>query len=730
MLTKHHKEFCLPLKEILLLLIPFLVWAFLFKDLLLAESGASPDAQANFFKIKYFVDNISRGVYPLWNPFAFWGMPDNFDVRFFGEYNPLIYIIALLNILGIPFKYSYGLFLSLFYFIGLSGFYLLAKLLFKRTGLAFMAYIMVLFSSLGVLLFTDPVLALINCPTGWFFYFLLSLVQNQRKQDLMGLTFTLMIMAITYLPFYSLTLVITTALFSFPLYIKNIKPVSISCWQTLKGNKAITLLCLLALGLALVPGIMWLSQNSDNQTIYSPFRHEGAISDHPATVGLRMINLGGVGSFQIEDLFSFLSHAYMTKSVYFFIPIIVFVFILISVANAFNKRLFILLSSTLLLLMISLGKLTPVHTFLYHNVFFFQLFRNISAFFYATIPLIVLFSVEQLRLFLAHKATGILKLFIVLLLWGMLSAGAFFLNYQFENISLSVYITLLATAVLLTFYINGFFIKDRRLFFACLGLVIVIQPTEAFYTLSRNLAADVPPQEYRREYPQFSYLRPLKNEDGHLRYASAAKPKKVMQDASGFAFYEDHYVGTAWSFTLQNHIDHRQLQSYVQHKFILYDRCELADASESQLVAVVKGLHQNMNTAYIFDAPRGQNICLPVGKAPREAEYVTQSSESFEVLSFDLNHIRLRTNFPSRKFLVYNDSFAPDWQAFVNGKRVPLYRANIAFKGLWLEAGDNIVLLRYHSPWRYCLHIFLIIFYNAFFIILISSFIRLKVKPR
>jgi hypothetical protein len=47
--------------------------------------------------------------------------------------------------------------------------------------------------------------------------------------------------------------------------------------------------------------------------------------------------------------------------------------------------------------------------------------------------------------------------------------------------------------------------------------------------------------------------------------------------------------------------------------------------------------------------------------------------------------------------MFYSDVWHPSWRATVNGKPVPVYRADLAYKAVPLAAGENVVLLRFGS---------------------------------
>lgn len=66
-----------------------------------------------------------------------------------------------------------------------------------------------------------------------------------------------------------------------------------------------------------------------------------------------------------------------------------------------------------------------------------------------------------------------------------------------------------------------------------------------------------------------------------------------------------------------------------------------------------------------------------------------------EVLREDAEEIRLRVDRASAGWLVALSTRFPGWEATVNGKAVPLRRANVAFTAVPVEAGPSDVVLRY-----------------------------------
>ena len=73
----------------------------------------------------------------------------------------------------------------------------------------------------------------------------------------------------------------------------------------------------------------------------------------------------------------------------------------------------------------------------------------------------------------------------------------------------------------------------------------------------------------------------------------------------------------------------------------------------------------------------------------------TGDAGTVAVLREDAEEIRLRVDRTSPGWLVALSTRFPGWEATVNGKTVPLRRANVAFTALPVEAGASDVVLRY-----------------------------------
>jgi hypothetical protein len=71
----------------------------------------------------------------------------------------------------------------------------------------------------------------------------------------------------------------------------------------------------------------------------------------------------------------------------------------------------------------------------------------------------------------------------------------------------------------------------------------------------------------------------------------------------------------------------------------------------------------------------------------------------YQVTRFDANRMTISVNNPepAASWMSYADAWHPFWKASVNGKPVPVYRANMAYKAIPIERGENLIEFQFGS---------------------------------
>ena len=696
------------------LFFPFLFWLYLFRSFLTGQALAMGEAFGLYSHYKFYFNNLWLGVFPLWEPYFFWGTVGGSYLQVACIFNPVFFLMPLLHALGMNFYFAFVATYAVYYFLGSVGFYRLAKIITDDDLSGWAAYVLLLFSSLGFPLFTYPILVLMYVPGVWFFYFWIRFLKAPDKAAFVGMTFCLMLIATTYLPFYFLTTFLAFVIVVIVGNIRQLRRYSGNVMGFLKRNPATTLFCILALLLSCFP-ILASYQNTVRHEVVVPSRHslEATKSAEGAHLNYGDAAAGGLSArMSADDLFSNLDQIQYDADGFFYVPVFAYLILLLSVVTTANKRVIMLLGLTVFTFLLSLSSAAGLHRFLYDHVFYFQLFRNCQYFTPFLLSAFILLTVEQLRLLKAWAENAEKwKAFIFVVI---IHLGFFLFLRSRENVILSSYLTIVASAPFLSWYVLARPSGSRKFIYVWLFVVMIIQPSQvlsAHNVLAKEFDSPVMRETILNAFarPQFSFTRPktpdavagIDFERIKQRYFEPQyffyRYEMSLRDSPGFFIPYTNGLPIRWSYELSQQAEPKILQDYIHYKFWVYDGImEVKDSPGDwqEFERILKGEQQ---TAII--APGHEDTGNKNSSPEKPVAFPVQENTSqFHVDHFDVNAIFLTTEFPTKKFLVYTDSFHSGWKAFINGKVVPVYRANIAFKGIWLPAGNNKVSFRY-LPW-------------------------------
>jgi hypothetical protein len=97
------------------------------------------------------------------------------------------------------------------------------------------------------------------------------------------------------------------------------------------------------------------------------------------------------------------------------------------------------------------------------------------------------------------------------------------------------------------------------------------------------------------------------------------------------------------------------------------------------------------------DAVDPRETALVEGTPPDLAEPDDASEDRASVTGYEAGRIRLETSTGAAGLLVLSEPYYPAWKAYVDGERVPLYRADYLLRAVPVPAGEHRVELRYES---------------------------------
>lgn len=339
-------------------------------------------------------------------------------------------------------------------------------------------------------------------------------------------------------------------------------------------------------------------------------------------------------------------------------------------------------------------------------------FSNISGIFFFfesyIIPLFILFAVGQLKYLYDMKIMNFLQKKGMIFWLVVCHAGMFIFLIRQDGMVATTLITVAGSLIVFVLAYLGRFNQGLVLFFG-LAFLVIVQPQEVFSHYSKNakqFQCKLPSDHVR---PQFSWTRPtqeIKSDCKIFKFVhyESFYDSMAMKDSRGYIGYPVSV--TRGVFLLSQWVDEQTLIGFASQKFWLYDRAFIFDEKPLEIKALADVLRGQYNAAYINagnDAPAATFTPQDWGE---DSPAAVLDPARATVEHFDVNHLKMTVDVPSKKFLVYTDGFTKFWKVLVNGREERLVRAQAAFKGVWIPSGKSAVEFRYDPPgggWIYML---------------------------
>jgi len=717
--------------------IPFGVWIILFHKVFLGQSPIGGDSIDHYAYVHYLVSNFKLGVFPLWNPFLTLGLSQIFFNSFIGAFNPIWLLTFLLNLFGIKIYYAYLYTITFYFFIGTIGFYLLAKIYFQEKKYAYMAFLLLLFSSFGILTFYDLKYLITFVPLIWFFYFCLHFYKTQKVFSFVGLALCLMIGATCYFPPYWLTILFIVIVLGAAFFPRSVFLAIKTIWIFFKRRKLVFFVCCLAVGISFWPSIKEINSVKKKEIVF-PWRTGAGDELSRSGPNVELGRMQGLMSSIKEFNDGFLDVApgclSFRDTAPFYVSIFIYIVALLGCLNKFTKAFMVKSLFCLILFFIIAIPNGPIFKILFYYLWGFNLIQGLKSFMPAFIMAFIFLAVEQEKKIIEEKFLINKKKAIIFI--ALVHLAVLLLLVMRSSHAVSSYLSVAAS---FCYFFWVFFRKDHRIvLFLFLYLAILLQPLRTIWYYGQNLdiGSDSIFEEmtYATATPIFSYHRPKTESKSPL---SAWQPfwcyDVVMQDAPAF-FMRDFPI--YWTYSLLKNFSLPVVDQYVQNKFYLYDKIKIENTEKPELMEKI--LRKEVNTAILStelnrsreedDARFGSLLTTSGGYDSQGPEAIEGPHSDFRVVSFDVNSLKIQTNFDRDKFLVYTDSYHPDWQACVNKKIQKVYRANIAFKGIFLPKGFNEVVLRYSPLGGGSTYFFILMIFSGMFLWLIILFVQELLK--
>jgi hypothetical protein len=100
---------------------------------------------------------------------------------------------------------------------------------------------------------------------------------------------------------------------------------------------------------------------------------------------------------------------------------------------------------------------------------------------------------------------------------------------------------------------------------------------------------------------------------------------------------------------------------------------------------------------FVADAskPASAVVIETDGEAPRPAALPSAAIEAAEIAHYEANRVEIVANASKDGWLVLLDSYSPGWNAYVDGRPAPIYRANYLYRAVAVRHGTHRIEFRY-----------------------------------
>ncbi len=246
-------------------------------------------------------------------------------------------------------------------------------------------------------------------------------------------------------------------------------------------------------------------------------------------------------------------------------------------------------------------------------------------------------------------------------------------------------------------------------------------PDDSVPYLSSRFVNNLPFQAERTE-------RPANTRQQHAMKLSTnpANPMAYSHTYS-FAQFDPHKTifgrHNLWTPGVRQLLGTRNRQDRALRRVLGWDTPKLRLVSKAIIVQndleaqAIIGRMKDMDKTAVLTQVNGATL-------PSGANEPQGQCGDLRVTKFNANQLTVEANVTAKKgaWLVYADAFHPGWRATVNGKEVPIAKAYMAFKAVWLEPGHSLVTFRFRYGLCFPISYFIAIFGIAFSFCALAAF--------
>ena len=395
----------------------------------------------------------------------------------------------------------------------------------------------------------------------------------------------------------------------------------------------------------------------------------------------------------------------------YYCPLFFLILFFLYSKNHYGKEVKSLILSFFFILLIALGKNSPIYFI--HSFPIFSSFRYPSRFVFILVFILTVFSAYGLDFLVRRIPTDLYRKFFVFLVLGVVLFESYSFNYDFHVLldakkvfspnKLSEFFkkegnpriySPLADLIHINnfFYKNGYKGKAKDPLFLYHRLTDTLFPqVNIIYGIGNNVSY-IGAQLKRNpiSYNQIFNGKNLFNNDKSLRFEPSAenilKISGIKYIVSKYLMKEEFLILNQKTKTKSGNEDtylYEVVDSLPRVQF--YTLTQLIQTYQSYVSAVSS---KQKNFPLLIE---DQEIVSISSRWRNNTNFFSK----YVLLSDKDEVLKIATETNSESVLVVADNFYPGWKAFVDGHETPIFRANFNFRGIRLPSGKHTVEFRY-----------------------------------
>lgn len=413
------------------------------------------------------------------------------------------------------------------------------------------------------------------------------------------------------------------------------------------------------------------------------------------------------GSYPLTEI----AHPWEGTFFIYYIPLVFFVLCFLKI-NQWNKKKYFkaLLIAFFLILLIAMGQNSPLYFI--HYLPIFSSFRFPSRFVLMVIFIISLFSTFGFDFFLKRIKNNKIKLLVFFICVSGLFIESFYFTYNFhvllkadklylvnnliktikkiqKETNVRLYSSLKNSLIINKKYVSQGYQGENQLFYYHFVNNLVMPNINIIYGLS-SFSNKAGPQIKRFSKLQ-SKAFTFDSEKGEklLTRSASASAKNILTSAAVSHIVSYQKLKENW-LKLEKTFYRKEIGRFYLYS-LKTSKPRIQFFGGVKLIETLRDYERKIEEQNIFD----DYLLVEDKNLENLFKNTSKVNGQYHLITDEDGYLKIITKTDKKGFLYLADSYYPGWRAYIDGKKAPIYRVNLFFRGIILPKGQHQVEFLY-----------------------------------